>query len=70
MKAMKPAGLSSRAGVAAGLAALLVSLLSFAFVVGLFASASGELDAVVAQARGAPAASASLAAGARRAGSG
>lgn len=70
MEALKFAGLSKRAGFAAGLASLFASLVSVGLVVGLFASASGELDAVVAKARAAPAASAALAVELRKAGSG
>ncbi|MBL8334244.1 MAG: hypothetical protein JNM08_14130 [Rubrivivax sp.] len=70
MEAVKFAGLSKSAGVAASVAALFASMVSVGLVVGLFASASGELGAVVAQARAAPAASAAVAVEVRKAGSG
>ena len=61
-KEVRLAGLSLRAEVVAVLGAVLVSVLSFGAVVVLFASASGELDVVVAKVRAAPAASAAAAA--------
>jgi len=61
-KQARLAGLSLRAEVVAVLGAVLVSVLSFGAVVVLFASASGELDVVVAKVRAAPAASAAAAA--------
>lgn len=70
MSAVKFAGLSKSAGLAARVAALLASVVCLGSVVGLFASASGELDAPVAKARPAPAASAAMAAEVRKAGSG
>lgn len=70
MEALKFAGLSKGAGFVAGVASLFASVVSVGLVVGLFASASGEFEVVVAKARGAPAASAALAVDARKAGSG
>lgn len=57
----KLAGLSFVAEVLAVLGAMLASVLSFAAVVVLFASSSGELEVVVAKVRAAPAASAAAA---------
>jgi hypothetical protein len=58
MEKAKLAGLSWRAEVIAVLGAVLASLLSFGSIVALCASATGELDVVVAKLRPAPAASA------------
>lgn len=60
MEELKVAGLSSKAGLVAVVAAMLSSMVSFGVVVGLFASASGELEVVMAKARAAPAASAAV----------
>jgi hypothetical protein len=55
------AGLSLRAELVAVVAAMLASVASFGFVIVLCASASGELDTVVAKLRApAPAASAAV----------
>jgi len=61
MEKARLAGLSLRAEVVAVLGAMLASVLSFGAVVALYASASGELEVVVAKVRAAPAASASAA---------
>ncbi len=61
LKQARLAGRSLAAEVAAVLAAALASVLSFAAVVVLFASSSGELGVVVAKVRAAPAASAAAA---------
>jgi hypothetical protein len=58
MESIRLAGLSIRAEVLAFVAALLVSVVSFGSIVALYASASGELEVVVAKVRAAPAASA------------
>lgn len=58
MERIEPAGRSLRAELVAFAAALLVSVLSFVGIVALYASASGELDIVVAKLKAAPAASA------------
>jgi len=58
MEKVRLAGLSLRAEVVAVLGAMLASVLSFGAVVVLYASASGELQVVVAKLRAAPAASA------------
>ncbi|HEX6017491.1 MAG TPA: hypothetical protein VFZ28_05265 [Burkholderiaceae bacterium] len=60
-KQARLAGLSLESEVVAVLAAMLASVLSFAAVVVLFASSSGELEVVVAKVRAAPAASAAAA---------
>jgi anti-sigma factor RsiW len=58
MESFRLAGLSLSARVVAVLGAMLASVLSFGAVVVLYASASGELEGVVAKVRAAPAASA------------
>jgi len=58
MERIELAGRSLRAELVAFVAALLVSVVSFVGIVALYASASGELDLVVAKLRAAPAASA------------
>lgn len=58
MERIELAGRSLRAELVAFVAALLVSLVSFVGIVALYASASGELDIVVAKLKAAPAASA------------
>ena len=62
LKEVRLAGRSWVAEVVAVLGAMLASVLSFGVVVVLYASASGELDVVVAKVRAAPAASAAVAA--------
>lgn len=58
MERIELAGRSLRAELVAFVAALLVSVVSFVGIVALYASASGELDIVVAKLKAAPAASA------------
>jgi hypothetical protein len=58
MERIRLAGLSFRAEVVAFVAALLASVVSFGSIVVLYASASGELEVMVAKVRAAPAASA------------
>jgi hypothetical protein len=58
MERLRLAGLSLTAEVIAVVCTLLASVVSFGSVVALYASASGELQMVVAKVRAAPAASA------------
>lgn len=56
------AGLSLKAELVAVVAAILASVASFGFVVVVYAASSGELQVAIAKVRGAPAASAVVAA--------
>lgn len=66
MERLKLAGLSLRAEVVAVVCAMLASVVSFGGLVALYASATGELQAVVATLRAVPAASAVAAEAARK----